>query len=66
MAPEPMASAIAEFDCSDAAAWEHGNKCPLARAFAVERVTRIELAWPTWKVAAEIQKAPFQAAERTR
>jgi hypothetical protein len=22
---------------------------PLARAFAVERVTRIELAWPAWK-----------------
>jgi hypothetical protein len=32
----------------------HGrSKCPPARAFAVERVTRIELAWPAWKTKPE-------------
>jgi hypothetical protein len=29
-----------------------GTIAPLARAFAVERVTRIELAWPAWKAGA--------------
>jgi hypothetical protein len=28
-----------------------GTISPLARAFGLERVTRIELAWPAWKVA---------------
>ena len=33
---------------------KHGGtaKGPLTRAFAVERVTRIELAWPAWKAGA--------------
>jgi hypothetical protein len=26
-----------------------GTITPIARAFTVERVTRIELAWPAWK-----------------
>ena len=29
-----------------------GTIAPLTRAFAVERVTRIELAWPAWKAGA--------------
>jgi hypothetical protein len=29
-----------------------GTITPLARAFTVERVTRIELAWPAWKAGA--------------
>jgi hypothetical protein len=30
-----------------------GTIAPLTRAFAVERVTRIELAWPAWKTRTE-------------
>ena len=30
-----------------------GTIAPLTRAFAVERVTRIELAWPAWKTKPE-------------
>ena len=29
-----------------------GTIAPLTRAFSVERVTRIELAWPAWKAGA--------------
>jgi hypothetical protein len=32
-----------------------GTIGPLTRAFAVERVTRIELAWPAWKVAVTVR-----------
>jgi hypothetical protein len=35
----------------------------LTRAFAVERVTRIELAWPAWKVAAGVPQAAGHARE---
>ena len=31
-----------------------GTIAPLTRAFAVERVTRIELAWPAWKESARL------------
>jgi hypothetical protein len=33
-----------------------GTIAPLARAFAVERVTRIELAWPAWKESARLRE----------
>ena len=50
--PQPMARIMAR--ARRAVAQMHGAiaKSALPRAFAVERVTRIELAWPAWKAGA--------------
>ena len=39
-----------------------GTITPLARAFAVERVKRIEFAWPAWKVALGVRTSAFPAS----
>jgi hypothetical protein len=41
-----------------------GTIAPLTRAFAVERVTRIELAWPAWKVALGERLRAISACEK--
>jgi hypothetical protein len=43
-----------EFDCPDAAHDGMATNKPVTRANAVERVTRIELAWPAWKDATAV------------
>ena len=56
MAQKLWAHAMARPQCAPLKA--HGGiaKAALTRAFAAERVTRIELAWPAWKVAVAVRR----------
>jgi hypothetical protein len=57
VAPQPMARVMAR--PRRAVTQKHGGtaKGPLTMAFAMERVTRIELAWPAWKEPARLPES---------